>query len=231
MGFFSGISVLRAILDTETDSDSPGSEELLSQIRENLESYLMLNYDTGDSGSATEDPPDDATGVLTDSGASYAVDGHNGRTLLITSGNAKGNLYTIDDITATTIVCTGDNLYSDGVRDEDTYKIFYDVKVNADGHDHDGINSKSAVLSKGRSHIFSGTAHWDTNAAVSTWTPLTQIPVYIPSDPQTLYFTWYGQSINCSTSIRIVMSALTSTSATINGTARLSRRGRLIAHH
>ena len=142
MSFWTGISQLRTILATETDYDSPLSEELLEQVRENIEAIIMALLDTGDSGSATSDPPDDATGVLTDTGAAYDVDEHNGRTLLITSGLAIGNLYTIDDTTATTLVCTGDNLYDDGVRSADTYKILYDLKVNADGHDHDGINSK-----------------------------------------------------------------------------------------
>ena len=148
MSFWSGMAQLRTILETETDSTeggSPLSEELMEQIRENIEALFML-FDTGDSGSATSNPPDDATGVLTDSAGGYSTDEHNGRTLLMTSGNAIGNMYTIDDTTATTLVCTGDNLYSDGVRSGDSYKVLYDVKVNADGHDHDGINSKSAVL-------------------------------------------------------------------------------------
>lgn len=144
-----GITQLRTILATETDYDSPNSEELMEQIRENIESLFMLLLDTGDSGSATSDPPDDATGVLTDTGAAYSTDEHNSRTLLITSGNAIGNMYEIGDTTATTLVCTGDNLYSDGVRQADTYKVLYDLKVNLDGHDHDGINSKSAVLADG----------------------------------------------------------------------------------
>lgn len=147
MSFWTAISQLRTILSTETDYDSPNSEELMEQIRENHEALMMLLFDTGDSGTATSDPPDDATGVLTDTGAAYDVDEHNGpRTLLMTSGNANGNIYSIDDTTATTLVCTGDNLYADGVRSGDSYKVLYDVKVNADGHDHDGINSKSVVL-------------------------------------------------------------------------------------
>jgi len=147
MSFWTGISQLRTILATETDYDSPLSEELLEQIRENIEAVIMSLLDTGDSGSATEDPPDDTTGVLTDSGAAYDADEHNGRTLLMTSGDAIGNLYTIDDTTATTLVCTGDNLYDDGVRSADTYKILYDVKANAEGHDHDGTNSKQISAS------------------------------------------------------------------------------------
>ena len=134
-------SNLRAILDTETDADSPISETLMNAVRFYSENIIILTYSTGDTGSATSDPPNDATGVLTDTGAAYDVDEHNGRTLIITSGNAVGNIYTIDDTTATTLVCTGDNLYSDGVRSGDDYEVFYDLLVNKDGHDHDGTNS------------------------------------------------------------------------------------------
>ena len=135
----------RLLLSTEDDADSPLAEELTQTLREILVGLLILMLDTGQSGSATSDPPNDATGVLTDTGAAYSIDEHNGRTLLMTSGTAKGLIYTIDDTTATTIVCTGDNLYSDGVRSADTYKIIYDLKVNLDGHDHDGVNSKQFV--------------------------------------------------------------------------------------
>jgi hypothetical protein len=58
-------------------------------------------------------------------------------------------LFIIDDTTATTIVCTGDNLYDAGVRSGDTYKIFYTIKSASafpTGHDHDGINSKAYVI-------------------------------------------------------------------------------------
>jgi len=143
MSFFD-LSALRAILTTETDADSPINEELMSQIRENLEAILILLASTGITGSATSDPPNDTTGYLTDTASTWSNDDHNGRTLLITSGLAKGNMYTIDDTDDANnrLVCTGDNLYADGVRSGDTYLILYDVKNNTDGHDHDGVNSK-----------------------------------------------------------------------------------------
>ena len=144
------LSNLRTILTTETDADSGVTEESYSQFRENFECLVMSLLDTGDDGSATSNPPNDSTGVLTDSAGGYDADEHNGKTLLITSGLAIGNLYTIDDGTATTLVCTGDNLYADGVRSGDTYKVLYDLKVNADGHDHDGVNSKAVGLADGQ---------------------------------------------------------------------------------
>ena len=136
----------RLILSTEDDNDSPVNEELIQTIREIVVGLLILMVDTGVSGAADNDPPNDATGVLTDAAPGFVADVHNGRTLLMTSGTAKGLIYTIDDTTASTLVCTGDNLYSDGVRAADTYKVLYDLKVNLDGHDHDGVNSKTPVL-------------------------------------------------------------------------------------
>ncbi len=46
MAFWS-LAALRSILATETDADSPGSEELLGQMRENWEALTMLAFDTG----------------------------------------------------------------------------------------------------------------------------------------------------------------------------------------
>jgi len=74
-------------------------------------------------GSATSDPPDDTTGLLTDTGAAYAIDEWIGYWLEMTSGTASGKRYRINDSSATTLTCTDDNLYSDGVRSGDTYKI------------------------------------------------------------------------------------------------------------
>lgn len=166
---FTALSNLRMVLETETDADSPDNETTYGAIREAIECILMLAFDTGDSGSATSNPPDDSTGVLTDSGASYGVDDHNLRTLLITSGDAKGNFYTIDDTTATTIVCTGDNLYSDGVRSGDDYKVLFDLKANSDGHDHDGVNSRApadATIIRSRLATATGDQSGSLNAGV-----------------------------------------------------------------
>jgi hypothetical protein len=147
MGFWS-FGDLRTLLDTETDNDSPGSEELISQIRENIEALFMLILGTGVSGTATANPSNDTNGFFYDTASTWTDDQHNGRTLLIKSGAAKGNTYTIDDTVDSSgrLACTGDNLYADGVRSGDTYIILYDIKNNADGHDHDNINSTPPVL-------------------------------------------------------------------------------------
>jgi hypothetical protein len=138
------LSNLRFLLTTETDADSPIPEELMSQIRENLEVLFMLLFDTNITGTATSTPTAPNADTLTDTSKAWDVDQHNERTLLITSGTAQGNTYTIDDTTATTLVCGGDDLESDGVLSGDSYRILYDIKDNADGHDHDGVNSKES---------------------------------------------------------------------------------------
>ena len=189
------LSNFRPILTTETDADSGATEELMSQLRENIECLLMLMFGTGVTGSATEDPPNDTTGVLTDSARSWDVDVHNGRTLVITSGLAAGFCYTIDDTTATTAVCSGDNLYSDGVRSGDTYKIIYDFKVNTDGHNHDGVNSAELELAAG----VTGPGIWSpatdngsdneyTHNSSLTWKTCLAGYVYIPASASNMSF-------------------------------------------
>ena len=141
MAFFDKNS-LRTILTTETDADSPGSEELLSQLRENFEALLIILL-----GEGTSSTVDSVSGdTLTDTAPGFTVDEHNGRTLVITSGTAIGNMYTIDDTTTTTLVCTGDNLETDGVATDDTYMIFYKLKGTVGGHSHDDIDSATVTL-------------------------------------------------------------------------------------
>jgi len=140
---FRAISNLRLVLETETDYDSPDNETTYKAVREMIEILYQLLLDTGDSGTATANPTET---TLTDSGAAYDVDKHNGRTLVICSGKAKGTFYTIDDTTATTIVCTGDTLLADGVLSGDDYKILYDIKTHTSGHTHDGFNSAGASV-------------------------------------------------------------------------------------
>jgi len=177
MSFFD-MTALRAILTTETDADSPLSEELMSQIRENLEALLILLAGTNITGSATANPPNNTTGYLTDYASAWTDDLHNGRTLLMTSGLAIGNMYTIDDTVASAdrLVCTGDNLYADGVRYGDTYLILYDVKSNLDGHDHDGVNSKNintvdSFYNTGSTLMHTGASAWIVKSTVRVYLP------------------------------------------------------------
>ncbi len=178
MSFFS-LAALRTILETETDYDSPGSEELLEQIRENFEALLMLLLDTGESGTVTTI----AETVLTDSGQSWTTDEHIGRTLLITSGVAIGNRYQITDSAGTTLTLGGETLVSDGVIVTDTFMIFYDL-TNTPAHDHDGVNSKYIEIQIASGYYADTVTHTgDTNYSnKALWY------VYIPAHVQTFYF-------------------------------------------
>lgn len=144
---YDAVTLFRMILEGESDANSPGAEEFFSQVRENLEAILMLLAYTGTGGTATSDPPDDTTGYFYDTAAGFSDDEHNGRSLMIIDGLAAGNIYTIDDTVAASdrVECTGDNLYADGVRSGDKYKIFYNIK-HTSGHTHDDVDSPYVVL-------------------------------------------------------------------------------------
>ena len=144
----------RFILDTENDADSPDNEELMQQYMYNIVGLLILMLDTGISGSATADPTNVANSVFTDAVAVWTDDLHNGRTLLMTSGTCKGLFYKINDTDdAGNTLTINDNLFAEGVRNGDTYKILYDLIDNLDGHDHDGVNSRKGIVSS----IYTGT--------------------------------------------------------------------------
>ena len=149
---------LRIIQESETDWDSPGSEELHTQYRENIESLLHLGYFADSSGTvktaATSSAVSKCTIVKCTGGASWSDDDHNSRTLLFINGNAAGNYYTIDDSSGTTptLHLDGDNLVSDGVAAADSFKIFYNLQSTA-GHTHDGVDAAEVDLPTGRAGI------------------------------------------------------------------------------
>ncbi len=145
MAFFDA-SALRIIQEHETDYDAPVNEETESQIRENIEHLLMAMAYTGTSGTLSSNPPDSTVGTATDSGGGFSTDAHNGRSLVMMDGAAKGNIYPIADTTSTTVVCTGYNLYADGVRSGDSYKIFFDLS-HSTAHTHDDVDSALADTS------------------------------------------------------------------------------------
>ena len=214
MGIFAGLSNLRFLLDTETDADSPDTAIFRTGIREAIEALFITTYGVS-SGSATNDPTTD--GRFYDSAGGWSNDDHNGRTLLITSGSAVGNFYTIDDTASSTtdyLDLTGDNLYGDGVRSGDNYRILYDVKNNTDGHDHDGVNSKSAVMPRGRTLIAcNAELVQDANTSFNN---SRVFKIYVPSNPTTLraYFQLENQTGGETTSARIVLTDNDSTSFT-----------------
>ncbi len=149
---FSNVNLLRIIQESESLFDKPGSEEFLSQLRENWEVLLMLMLYTGDSGTATENPSET---VLTDGNAAYDADEHDGRSLVIIDGLAASNIYEIDATAATTLTCTGDTLLADGVRSGDAYKIFYNLK-NTSAHTHNGVDSDRSSLALAKTGTYTG---------------------------------------------------------------------------
>lgn len=193
MSTFFDITKLRFLQESEVDYDSPLSEELKTQIKENNESLFHLGYYTGSSGAATQAPTSEE---FWDSNASWSDDDHNGRTLAILSGSAAGKFYTIDDTVASggKLIMTGDDLSADGVASGDKYKIFFNLQSSA-GHNHDATNSPTVILAKGRtslfSYVFNSTAGWETTS-INFTTGLGQghsngIGVFIPQDADTLY--------------------------------------------
>jgi len=220
---FKAISNLRFALSTETDADSPDNETTYGAIREAIEYLFKILFSDGFTGTASANPPDDNTGVLTHAGAAQVVDEHNGRTLIITSGNAVGNFYTIDDSAAQTLTCTGDNLYSDGVRSGDDFEILYDIKANADGHDHDGVNSKAATSQLAGSHVVTK-ADDDTEYdesfpadAGNEWVTKATYKIYVPAIATTMSMSCRAKKVSATTEagkIRFSVDGNTSTETT-----------------
>ena len=162
---FMTIGQLRTILTTETDADSPGSQELMDQLRENFETLLMLYAYAGfiDTVSVI------AEEVLTWAGNAQVADEHIGRTLLIASGDAIGNMYTIDDNAEQTLTCTGDTLATDGVDVGDTFMVFYDLKpASPSGHSHNGVDSSEIGIAIKGGGLDTGTDTANGNVPAAT---------------------------------------------------------------
>lgn len=79
-----------------------------------------------DTGSATSDPSYDSANdqsTLTDSAATFTASAQVGRWLRMTSGNADGLIAQISANTTTALTLAGVDLYTAGVRSDDTYEI------------------------------------------------------------------------------------------------------------
>jgi len=137
---FTGLSALRMVLETETDAGSPDNETTFAAIRKAIECLFLILLGTGVSGTVTAI----AETVFTDTG-NFVDSAHLEHTLVMTSGDAKGNMYTVDSNTVNALTCTGDTLVSDGVAIGDTYVILYDIKTNT-GHTHNAKDGKNVDL-------------------------------------------------------------------------------------
>jgi hypothetical protein len=133
------------ISDTATDADSPDSALTRTKERQLIELLLTSVHGNFREGTLTSNPPNDTTGYAYDTAASFTADQHNGRRIIFTDGNAKGQDFLIDDTVAgSRVVCTGDNLYSAGARSGDGYIITGNFRDTGGGHDHDDQNSRVA---------------------------------------------------------------------------------------
>jgi len=77
------------------------------------------------SSTATSDPSNDINGYFYDTAGGYEANEYDTCSLVILSGTAIGDVFTIDNTAVVTnrIDCTGDNLYAAGVRSGDSYRI------------------------------------------------------------------------------------------------------------
>ena len=140
---FTGIDALRIVLDSETDADSPDNETSYGDMRKAIESLFLILLGTSVDGTVIGVTDT----VLTDTGG-FADSAHIEHTLLITSGDAKGNMYTFDSNTVDALTCTGDDMSGNGVAIGDDYVILYDCKTST-GHTHDAKNTPNVVLADG----------------------------------------------------------------------------------
>lgn len=185
--FDNPLSAVSFALKSSTDGNSPVSQALMDKLRKGIEIIIELAFGTGISGSATSDPTET---VLTDTAAGLTADAQIGRTLFILSGNAAGNLYTIDDNAATSITCTGDTLYTDGVRSGDEYLILYDInKARTDGgHVHDGVDSPLVENAKGRTLACQDSYASGYSKTGQTYQAACKFHVWIPNNPTDMFF-------------------------------------------
>jgi len=177
MGFLDPNTDFRFILPTETDANSPISEELMSQIRENLESNMK---DTKYSGLRFEVVSVDSDTQMTVTKVDPGDEGWEAGelALLITSmqtGNALGFNYNINVNTAlstgtATITYTGTTLLSDGILAGDIGLIMYSFTGVA--HTHDGINSP-AISADDSWHTSVDGGQWTNPSVVETFDSVT----------------------------------------------------------
>jgi hypothetical protein len=142
MGFLTPATDFRFLKASETTANAPLSEELLSQIRQNLEELYRYTRYAGIDGTLTSDPTET---LLTDTGAvGWVASALVGLTAVITSGNAQGYTAVITANTTTTITCSAATFSTFGVASGNTIEIYY-TRNDTTGHTHDGIDSSAGL--------------------------------------------------------------------------------------
>lgn len=173
------------ILDTATDADSPNSSLYWDKLRIFIEMLLMDLNGHFETGTLTSDPPNDATGYLIDTAASFEDDEHNGRRAIFTDGNAVGQDFLIDDTVAASdrCECTGDNLYAAGARSGDGYIIVGNFRT-AGGHKHDGDSAKNFIPYLSNIGNYCGA---ELSVTGTTPTVVATMRFYLPEDAEKVY--------------------------------------------
>jgi hypothetical protein len=208
------------ISDTATDADSPDSALTRTKERELIELLLTNLHGNFDEGTLTSDPPNDTTGYAYDTAGGFTTDEHNGRRIIFTDGNAKGQDFLIDDTVAgSRVVCTGDNLYSAGARSGDAYVITGNFRDSTVGHDHDSLNSRTANYRDGFMQIpgieFHNTAGSYTEHATSpgtSYSTFMSTNLYMPQNATTIRCR-IGFAVDTTTNcnVKLVLTKITET--------------------
>lgn len=142
MGFLTPAADFRFLKASETTANAPLSEELFSQIRQNIEEIYRYNRYAGLSGTLTSNPTDT---LLTDIGATgWVVDALIGLTVVVMTGSAQGYTAVITDNTTTTITCSAASFSTLGMVSGDTIEIYY-TRNDSTGHTHNGIDSTGGM--------------------------------------------------------------------------------------
>ena len=223
-------STIRIVIETETDAFSSDNETTYAGIRKLIERLIQWMKGEGSTGSVTTAPPDNTDGYLYDSAASWSDDEHNGRSVVMTSGTAKGKAFKIDDtdgsgsppkLVCQTLAGAAVNLVTQGVTVGDDYEIFYDLS-DIVAHTHDGTDAEAVVLPDNTVQMSIMTSD-DTEQNVSGTSPAAVFTFYmwLPSNVQNLTLAMRLKTNNGSYAAggKIVISG---TSIAVQGTTQTS---------
>jgi hypothetical protein len=142
MGFLTPAADFRFLKVSDTTANAPLSEELFSQIRQNLEEVYRYNRYAGLSGTLTSNPTDT---LLTDTGATgWIASALVGLTVVVMSGAAQGYTAVITANTTTTITCSAATFSTYGMLSGDKIEIYY-TRNDSTGHTHNGIDSAKSI--------------------------------------------------------------------------------------
>lgn len=155
MSFLDPTNSFRWVLPTETDANSPITEELMSQSRENTETSILSTINTGLRAKVATGGVGTTTLTIEKIDAGdldwFANDAQL-LTMIIRTGVAIGQPYTVTSNTAlvgagtATVTVTGADFATDGIVVGDELMILYNI--SRAGHTHNGVDSKPIGVSQ-----------------------------------------------------------------------------------